>query len=50
MSVTEGDHVVIKHPYCEMSEVLIINKIDLIEAMGTRLTKNDYDAKSINQT
>ncbi|MBD3350222.1 MAG: hydrogenase nickel incorporation protein HypB [Candidatus Lokiarchaeota archaeon] len=49
MSVSEGDHVVIKHPLLvKMSETLIINKIDLVDAMDADLDRMIKDAKSIN--
>lgn len=49
VSVTEGDHVVIKHPLLvKMSEVLIINKIDLADILETNLDRMVNDAKSIN--
>ncbi|MHA1727280.1 MAG: hydrogenase nickel incorporation protein HypB [Promethearchaeota archaeon] len=49
VSVTEGDHVIIKHPLLvKMSEVIIINKIDLVQILGTDLDRMINDAKSIN--
>ncbi|MHA1895935.1 MAG: GTP-binding protein, partial [Promethearchaeota archaeon] len=49
VSVTEGDHVIIKHPLLvKMSEVIIINKIDLVDTLGTDLDRMIKDAKSIN--
>jgi len=49
VSVTEGDHVIIKHPLLvKMSEIIIINKIDLIDVLGTDLERMINDAKSIN--
>jgi hydrogenase nickel incorporation protein HypB len=49
MSVTEGDHVVIKHPLLvKMSDAIIINKIDLVDILGTNLSRMITDAKAIN--
>lgn len=49
MSVTEGDHVVIKHPLLiKMSQAIVINKIDLVEVLETDLQRMIDDAKSIN--
>jgi hydrogenase nickel incorporation protein HypB len=49
VSVTEGDHVIIKHPLLvEMSEIIIINKIDLVEILGTNLDRMIKDALLIN--
>jgi hydrogenase nickel incorporation protein HypB len=49
MSVTEGDHVVIKHPLLvKMSDAIIINKIDLVNILGTNLKRMIDDAKAIN--
>lgn len=49
VSVTEGEHVIIKHPLLvKMSEVIIINKIDLVSVLGTDLDRMVEDAKTIN--
>lgn len=49
VSVTEGEHVIIKHPLLvKMSEVIIINKIDLVSVLGTDLDSMIEDAKNIN--
>jgi hydrogenase nickel incorporation protein HypB len=49
VSVTEGDHVIIKHPLLvKMSSAIIINKIDLVTILGTDLQRMIDDAKSIN--
>ena len=49
VSVSEGDHVVIKHPLLvKMSEILVINKVDLAEILETDLDRMVKDAKSIN--
>ena len=49
MSITEGEHVVVKHPLLvKMSEAIIINKVDLVDVLGTDLDKMIQDAKDIN--
>ncbi len=49
ISVTEGPYVVIKHPVImKMADILIINKIDLAEAMEVDIEKLTADAKKIN--
>lgn len=49
VSVTEGEHVIIKHPLLvKMSEAIIINKIDLVSVLGTDLDRMIKDAKNIN--
>jgi hydrogenase nickel incorporation protein HypB len=49
VSVTEGEHVIIKHPLLvKMSEIIIINKIDLIGVLGTDIKRMIDDAKKIN--
>ena len=49
VSITEGEHVIIKHPLLvKQSEVIIINKIDLAEILGTDLQRMINDAKAIN--
>lgn len=49
VSVTEGDHVIIKHPLLvKMSEIIIINKTDLAQVIGTDLDRMIGDAKAIN--
>jgi hydrogenase nickel incorporation protein HypB len=49
VSVTEGDHVIIKHPLLvKMSQAIIINKIDLVQVLGTDLNRMVNDAKAIN--
>jgi len=49
VSVTEGDHVIIKHPLLvKMSEIIIINKIDLVEVLETDLDRMIKDALLIN--
>ncbi|MBY9008205.1 MAG: hydrogenase nickel incorporation protein HypB [Candidatus Lokiarchaeota archaeon] len=49
VSTTEGEWVVEKHPLLfKMSEIAIINKIDLVERLETDLDKMVNDAKEIN--
>jgi hydrogenase nickel incorporation protein HypB len=49
VSITEGEHVIIKHPLLvKMSEIIIINKIDLMGVLGTDLNRMIEDAKKIN--
>lgn len=49
VSTTEGEWVVEKHPMLfKMSQVAIINKIDLAERLGTDIEKMVQDAKAIN--
>ena len=48
VSVTEGEHMVVKHPYIFLaSDVAVINKIDLAEAMGVDPDKLCRDAEKI---
>ncbi|MGV9172319.1 MAG: hydrogenase nickel incorporation protein HypB [Promethearchaeia archaeon] len=49
VSVTEGEWVVEKHPMLfKMSQIAIINKVDLAEVLETDLQKMKEDAKKIN--
>ncbi len=49
VSTTEGEWVVEKHPMLfKMSQVAVINKIDLAERLGTDIQKMIQDAKDIN--
>jgi len=49
VSVTEGEYMVIKHPLIFLgSDVAVINKIDLTEAMGVDPNKLAEQAKEIN--
>ncbi len=49
ISVTEGPYMVIKHPFIFMdAEVVVINKIDLAEAMKIDLNKLRADVEDIN--
>ena len=49
VSTTEGEWVVEKHPMLfKMSDIAVINKIDLRERLGTNVEKMINDAKKIN--
>ena len=49
ISVTEGDDTVEKHPIIfQTSDVIIINKIDLADAVGADVDKMVADAKKLN--
>jgi hydrogenase nickel incorporation protein HypB len=49
VSITEGEWVVRKHPLLfKMSDIAIINKIDLLDVMDVDLNKMVRDAKEIN--
>ena len=49
VSTTEGEWVVEKHPMLfKMSDIAVINKIDLRERLGTNVEKMINDAKEIN--
>ncbi len=49
VSITEGEWVIEKHPMLfKMSHIAIINKIDLLERLGTNIEKMIKDAKEIN--
>ena len=49
VSVTEGDDTVEKHPIIfQTSDVIVINKIDLAEAVGADVDKMVADAKKLN--
>lgn len=49
VSTTEGEWVIEKHPMLfKMSQVAVINKIDLAERLGTDVQKMVKDAKEIN--
>ncbi len=49
VSITEGEWVVEKHPMLfKSSDITVINKIDLLERLGTNINKMINDAKSIN--
>jgi len=49
VSITEGEWVIEKHPMLfKMSDVAVINKIDLLERLGTDIDKMIKDAKNFN--
>ena len=49
VSITEGEWVIEKHPMLfKMSDIAVINKIDLKERLGTNIEKMIGDAKNIN--
>ena len=49
VSITEGEWVVEKHPMLfKMSDIAIINKVDLKERLGTDVDKMIKDAKKLN--
>ena len=49
VSITEGEWVVEKHPMLfKMSDIAVINKIDLKERLGTNVEKMITDAKNFN--
>ena len=49
VSVTEGEYMVLKHPYIFMvSDIAVINKIDLAKAMNVDPDKLMKDARDIN--
>ncbi|MFW9827243.1 MAG: hydrogenase nickel incorporation protein HypB [Candidatus Thorarchaeota archaeon] len=49
VSITEGEWVIEKHPMLfKMSDIAIINKIDLLERLGTNIDKMIKDAKNFN--
>jgi len=49
VSVTEGEYMIVKHPFIfQASDVAVINKVDLAEAMGVNPDKLVKEAKQIN--
>ena len=49
VSITEGEWVIEKHPMLfKMSDIAVINKIDLKERLGTNVEKMITDAKNFN--
>lgn len=49
VSITEGEWVIEKHPMLfKMSDIAVINKIDLLERLGTDIDKMKEDAVRIN--
>ncbi|WP_455369474.1 hydrogenase nickel incorporation protein HypB [[Eubacterium] cellulosolvens] len=50
ISVTEGPYMVLKHPFIFMeANVVVINKLDLAEAMNVEFEKLKADVMKINQ-
>ncbi|KKM66494.1 hypothetical protein LCGC14_1480610 [marine sediment metagenome] len=49
VSITEGEWVIAKHPMLfKMSDIAVINKIDLLDVMDVSIDKMVNDAKEIN--
>ena len=49
VSITEGEWVIEKHPMLfKMSDIAVINKIDLLERLGTNIDKMIKDARGFN--
>ncbi len=49
VSITEGEWVIEKHPMLfKMSDIAVINKIDLLERLGTNINKMIKDARGFN--
>lgn len=49
VSVTEGPYMVMKHPFIFMkADVVVINKVDLAQAMEVNIKKLEKDVKTIN--
>jgi len=49
VSVTEGPYMVVKHPFIFMdADVVVINKVDLAQAMGVDVKKLEKDTRAIN--
>ena len=49
ISLTEGPHMVVKHPFIFMeSDVVVINKMDLVEALGVDVDKLERDVNQVN--
>jgi len=49
VSVTEGPYMVVKHPFIFMdADVVVINKMDLADAMGVDVKRLGMDVKRIN--
>ncbi|MFQ6063956.1 MAG: hydrogenase nickel incorporation protein HypB [Candidatus Bathyarchaeia archaeon] len=49
VSVTEGPYMVIKHPFIFMdADVVVINKMDLADAMGVDVKRLEGDVKRVN--
>ncbi len=49
ISLTEGPYIVVKHPYSFLSaDVVVINKLDLADAMGLDIEKLKGDIRRVN--
>lgn len=49
ISVTEGPYMVVKHPFIFMdADVVVINKIDLAQAMDVDVKQLEKDVKTVN--
>jgi len=49
VSVTEGPYMVVKHPFIFMeADAVVINKVDLAEAMSVDVKRLEKDVKTIN--
>jgi hydrogenase nickel incorporation protein HypB len=49
VSVTEGPYMVVKHPFIFMeADVVVINKVDLAQAMGVDVKKLQTDVEKVN--
>lgn len=49
VSVTEGPYMVVKHPFIFMeADVVVINKVDLAQAMGVNVKKLQTDVGKVN--
>src|SRR5438876_8400276 len=49
VSVTEGPHMIKKHPHMFLgAQVVVINKIDLAEAMGVPVAQLEHDVHKLN--
>jgi len=49
ISVTEGPYTVVKHPFMFIdADVVVINKMDLAEAMGVDVQKLEEDVHTVN--
>ncbi len=49
ISVTEGPYMIVKHPFIFMdADVVVINKIDLVEPMKIDVKKLERDVQTIN--
>ena len=49
VSVTEGPYMIVKHPFIFMdADVVVINKMDLADAMGVDVKKLEMDVKRVN--